>query len=551
MINKEDLEGRLESTIEHSVGPQFRALVYVPERASYEQVLIDMLAEKDVECTIVRDEADLLDQLANQGGLHIAFFDGSQARHLEYIERTKDRGAYVLVMQKGLTKKSKWPPGVDAYIPTHPEEYFCQIANRMVDLVMGHHMRSHVQTKLERPNGHKHTNTFFLVGGPTGAGKSTLMKALSNREGIEQLVRFTDRRPRPAERHGEDYNFLDMETFRNFERQQKFAFVHLGKDGRSRYAFPASLLTKLKDNYDCFAQFKRFEMRDELAALLKEHLGFAVPLRTVLLYADKRELPHRILERGDLQSNSEQIANRLTDLTEEAEEFYRQRQEFDYFVDTSLWQVTHAERILRNMVLYERHGQGAGFGEHIVRSLFARGVEDLGLDDEPFLEIPEKMVERYVRRNMPDDDVEKTVQEVTQHVNDRAISLYQKGRNALSIFLSTGYPEQIRGHDTRKIILGVINEALLYEPIVRNVSDVFEKRSVFAGFSAKNCEINDGLLYSVSDFDDKPGMHYQVSIGFVKDKSPSSELQPIDDEQLRQYRRLALMQEGSEKYQED
>ncbi|UCF82323.1 MAG: guanylate kinase [Desulfobacteraceae bacterium] len=54
----------------------------------------------------------------------------------------------------------------------------------------------------------------FVISAPSGAGKSTILKALKGRiEGIGYSISHTTRRPRGTEKDGTDYHFVERETF--------------------------------------------------------------------------------------------------------------------------------------------------------------------------------------------------------------------------------------------------------------------------------------------------------------------------------------------------
>ncbi|MCX8016666.1 MAG: guanylate kinase [Rhodocyclaceae bacterium] len=54
----------------------------------------------------------------------------------------------------------------------------------------------------------------FIVSAPSGAGKTTLVKMLMERDpAIRHSVSYTTRAPRPAEVDGRDYHFIDIATF--------------------------------------------------------------------------------------------------------------------------------------------------------------------------------------------------------------------------------------------------------------------------------------------------------------------------------------------------
>jgi guanylate kinase len=59
------------------------------------------------------------------------------------------------------------------------------------------------------------TAKVFVITGPSGVGKGTLIRALRQRvPELDLSVSATTRRPRPGETHGEDYWFLSDEDFR-------------------------------------------------------------------------------------------------------------------------------------------------------------------------------------------------------------------------------------------------------------------------------------------------------------------------------------------------
>lgn len=63
----------------------------------------------------------------------------------------------------------------------------------------------------------------FIVSAPSGAGKTTLVKALLKRmPDLAVSVSHTTRPPRPSERDGRDYYFVDEAAFRSLIEQDRF-----------------------------------------------------------------------------------------------------------------------------------------------------------------------------------------------------------------------------------------------------------------------------------------------------------------------------------------
>jgi guanylate kinase len=80
--------------------------------------------------------------------------------------------------------------------------------------------------------------SLFVVVAPSGAGKTSLVRALlEQRPGVELSVSFTTRAPRPGERDGIDYRFVDRADFERRRAAGEFlewAEVHGNLYGTSR-----------------------------------------------------------------------------------------------------------------------------------------------------------------------------------------------------------------------------------------------------------------------------------------------------------------------------
>jgi len=78
----------------------------------------------------------------------------------------------------------------------------------------------------------------FVVSAPSGAGKTTLCRALTDSlENLTHSISYTTRKPRPGEVDGRDYYFVTEERFRNMVQAGDFAEwaqVHSNLYGTSR-----------------------------------------------------------------------------------------------------------------------------------------------------------------------------------------------------------------------------------------------------------------------------------------------------------------------------
>ncbi len=63
----------------------------------------------------------------------------------------------------------------------------------------------------------------FIVSAPSGAGKTSLVKALlASNPGIELSISYTTRAPRPGETNGKEYHFVTREKFLEMATQGDF-----------------------------------------------------------------------------------------------------------------------------------------------------------------------------------------------------------------------------------------------------------------------------------------------------------------------------------------
>jgi guanylate kinase len=68
-----------------------------------------------------------------------------------------------------------------------------------------------------------HKGKTFIISGPSGVGKSTVLHALlDQRKNVYFSVSATTREPRPGEETGVDYHFLDVDTFRAWIAKDEF-----------------------------------------------------------------------------------------------------------------------------------------------------------------------------------------------------------------------------------------------------------------------------------------------------------------------------------------
>ena len=74
----------------------------------------------------------------------------------------------------------------------------------------------------------KEKGLLIVVSGPAGCGKSTVLKALTEkRENLRFSISVTTRSPRPGEQNGREYFFINKEEFeRMVQEDQLLEYAH-------------------------------------------------------------------------------------------------------------------------------------------------------------------------------------------------------------------------------------------------------------------------------------------------------------------------------------
>jgi guanylate kinase len=161
--------------------------------------------------------------------------------------------------------------------------------------------------------------SLFVIAAPSGGGKTSLTRALLEREpGILLSVSYTTRPPRPGERDGVDYHFVTEPRFRELQEAGEFlehAHVH-----GNWYATSAKWLrAQIEAGRDVL-----LEIDWQGAAQVRKLIDGSVQI--FVLPPSLASLEERLVRRG--QDDEATIARRL----EAAREEMRHCSEFDYVI---------------------------------------------------------------------------------------------------------------------------------------------------------------------------------------------------------------------------
>jgi guanylate kinase len=163
--------------------------------------------------------------------------------------------------------------------------------------------------------------TLFIVSAPSGAGKSSLVKAaLAEDKRLALSVSYTTRPPRPGEANGREYHFVDRKTFEAMLARGEFlesAEVHGNRYGTSQ-------------KWIAEARAKGMDIMLEIdwqgARQVRKAFSDAVSIFILPPPPALAELERRLRGRG--QDGEEAIQRRLRDAREEI----GHAGEFDYVI---------------------------------------------------------------------------------------------------------------------------------------------------------------------------------------------------------------------------
>lgn len=161
--------------------------------------------------------------------------------------------------------------------------------------------------------------TLYVVTAPSGAGKTSLVKALVERvDRVSFAVSYTTRPPREEERDGEDYFFIEPEEFERLidsGELLEYACVF-----GNYYGTPRSQVERLLHE----GQDVILEIDWQGASQVRESLPEAVSI--FILPPSRAELESRLRARG--QDDETVVSRRLTEAVNEMQH----HPEFDYLV---------------------------------------------------------------------------------------------------------------------------------------------------------------------------------------------------------------------------
>lgn len=161
--------------------------------------------------------------------------------------------------------------------------------------------------------------TLYIVSAPSGAGKTSLVRALlQSTPDLVVSVSHTTRAPRPGEVDGRDYHFIDLPAFERMVADKAFV-EHARVFGNCYGTSRSATLDRLRAGSDVILEIDWQGARQVRAAMPEALSIFIVP-------PSRQALEERL--RGRRQDSEEVIARRMRDAVNEM----RHYDEYDFLV---------------------------------------------------------------------------------------------------------------------------------------------------------------------------------------------------------------------------
>ena len=159
----------------------------------------------------------------------------------------------------------------------------------------------------------------FIVSGPSGVGKSTVLKALlEKRPDLYFSVSATTRSPRPGELDGIHYHFMDVDSFRKWIAMDQF--LEYAEYVGNFYGTPKRYVD------EAMAQGRDVILDIEIQGAIQVTSKRPDTVRIFIAPPSWRELERRLTERGT--DSQEKIQKRLL----RAKVEFQTAHTYDYFV---------------------------------------------------------------------------------------------------------------------------------------------------------------------------------------------------------------------------
>lgn len=223
-----------------------------------------------------------------------------------------------------------------------------------------------IKNRLEESMSLKSESLVLVVSSPSGAGKTTMTRALLARvDNLSLSISVTTRKPRVGEREGVNYFFVDPQEFDH--RIEGKAFLEHATVFSNRYGTPkAAVMEKLRQGGDVL-----FDIDWQGAQQLRQSLGVRM-VSVFILPPSLTELQRRLNHRAE--DTPIVVKDRMSRAMDEMTHW----DEYDYVLVNA--ELEQSITVLESILTAERHRRGRDLGTlDFIRSLPSRSLPSRSL----------------------------------------------------------------------------------------------------------------------------------------------------------------------------
>lgn len=137
------------------------------------------------------------------------------------------------------------------------------------------------------------SKAIFIFTGPVGSNRKSIAEMVGSTLSLTHIVAYTTRKPRSYETDGQDYHFVDLETFLAAEKNDEFIEEHQLKD--VHYGVKTEEIMSAFESHDFVYLLLNKEGSDILKRIYGEHV-----IR-IFIHSDKEKVRDRLISRGDTE----------------------------------------------------------------------------------------------------------------------------------------------------------------------------------------------------------------------------------------------------------
>lgn len=202
--------------------------------------------------------------------------------------------------------------------------------------------------------------TLFVVSGPSGAGKTSIISSLLNKlDNIVFSVSCTTRLPRPGEVDGVDYFFIDRETF--LKMRENGEFLEWAEVHGNLYGTPKKFVV---ENIE---KGNNIILDIDVQGALQVKQNFKDAVFVFVAPPSYEALRERLLKRGT--ESKESMLKRLENAKKEMSKIV----EFDYLIVNN--NLENSILAVKSIIIAESYRTRRRLDEELVKNLF-KGVNE-------------------------------------------------------------------------------------------------------------------------------------------------------------------------------